>query len=101
MRCKDNIHPISSPLDKVKQLKPVTFDWKHSGKNDIGFIAEEVNEVLPNLIHYNEEGEIEGMNYSKITSLLVAAIQEQQSQIKEQQVQINELQTKINKLDIN
>ena len=93
-RYKDNILSLSSSLDKVKQLKPVTFDWKHSGKNDIGFIAEEVNEILPNLIQYNGEGEVEGMNYSKITSLLVAAIQEQQAQI-------NELQTKINKLDIN
>jgi hypothetical protein len=94
LRCKDNIHPISSPLDKVKQLKPVTFDWKHSGKNDIGFIAEEVKEVLPNLIHYNEEGEVEGMNYSKVTSLLVAAIQEQQEQINELKQEINNLKNK-------
>jgi hypothetical protein len=94
LRCKDNIHPISFPLDKVKQLKPVTFDWKHSGKNDIGFIAEEVKEVLPNLIHYNEEGEVEGMNYSKVTSLLVAAIQEQQEQINELKQEINNLKNK-------
>ena len=91
LRCKSNIQPINSPLDKVKQLKPITFDWKNTGKNDIGFIAEEVKDILPNLIHYNEEGEVEGMNYSKITSLLVAAIQEQQEQINELKQEINNL----------
>jgi hypothetical protein len=95
LRCKSNIQVLSSPLEKIKQLKPVTFDWKNTGKNDIGFIAEEVKEVLPNLIHYNERGEIEGMNYSKITSLLVASIQEQQKQIDKLKEEIEEIKNKI------
>jgi len=76
------------------QLQPVEFDWKSNKKHDIGFVADSVKEVYPNLVSTNAQGEVEGMNYSKLVSALVKSIQEQQAQI-------NELQTKINKLDIN
>ncbi len=76
------------------QLQPVEFDWKSNKKHDIGFVADSVKEVYPNLVSTNAQGEVEGMNYSKLVSALVKSIQEQQ-------FQINELQTKINKLNIN
>jgi hypothetical protein len=56
--------------------------------NNYGFIAEEVHEVFPNLVSY-KEGKPHGVQYSKMTAVLLEAI-------KEQQVQIDELKAKLN-----
>jgi len=69
----------------------VTFRWKSNGQTDIGFVAEEVNEVEPLLNNFNEKGEIEGVKYAQITTVLVNAVKEQQKQIEEQRAQIEAL----------
>ena len=81
-RYKDNIQPMGSQLNKVMQLKPVEFDWKSNRKHDIGFVADSVKNVYPNLVS-EKDGQVEGMNYSKLVSALVKSIQEQQTQIDE------------------
>ena len=81
-RYKDNIQPMGSQLNKVMQLQPVEFDWKSNKKHDIGFVADSVKNVYPNLVS-EKEGQVEGMNYSKLVSALVKSIQEQQTQIDE------------------
>ena len=91
---KDNIEPIENILPAVMQLQGVSFDWKKDKDNDkrsnhYGFIAEDVNKVLPNLVSYSEEGKPTGVQYSKMTAVLLEAI-------KEQQVQIDELNAKLN-----
>jgi hypothetical protein len=91
---KDNIEPIENILPAVMQLQGVSFDWKKDKDNDkrlnhYGFIAEDVNKVLPNLVSYSEEGKPTGVQYSKMTAVLLEAI-------KEQQVQIDELKSKLN-----
>jgi len=80
-RYKENITPMKSQLSKVLRLEPVEFDWKSNKKHDIGFVADSVKYVYPNLVSTNQSGEIEGMNYSKLVSALVKSIQEQQEQI--------------------
>ena len=60
-RLKENIKPIESALDKVSKLQGVTFDWKKSDsildiKEDIGFIAQDVQKVIPELVRNNEDG---------------------------------------------
>ncbi len=49
-------------VSKVMQLQPVEFDWKSNKKHDIGFVADSVKEVYPNLVSTNAQGEVEGMN---------------------------------------
>ena len=93
-RYKSNIQPLGSQLSNIMNLQPVEFDWKTNKKHDIGFVADSVESVYPNLVSKNAQGEIEGMNYSKLVSALVKSMQEQQQQIQS-------LQTKIDKLDIN
>ena len=88
-RYKSNVKPLGSQLDNVMKLQPVEFDWKSNNKHDIGFIADSVEEVYPNLVSKNQLGEIEGMNYSKMVSALVKSIQEQQGQIEELKGEIN------------
>ena len=91
---KDNIEPIENILPAVMQMQGVTFDWKKDKDNDkrsnhYGFIAEDVNEVLPGLVSYSPDGKPMGIQYSKMTAVLLEAI-------KEQQVQIDELKSMLN-----
>lgn len=76
-RWKHNIVNISEPLDKLGRLRGVYFDWDqdHGGKHDVGFIAEEVGEVLPEIVVYEKNGiDAIAMDYSKVTPLLVEAV---------------------------
>jgi hypothetical protein len=79
-RYKENIETLDSG-NIIHNLRPVTFDWKSTGERDYGLIAEEVNEHLPELVKKSEEGEVEGIKYTKLTSLLIKAVQDQQHQI--------------------
>ncbi len=80
LRYKENVSNLNS-IDSLYKLRPVTFDWKGTGVKDIGLIAEEVKEHVPELVHLDEEGGAEGIKYSKLTSLLIKAVQDQQTEI--------------------
>ena len=82
-RYKQNIVSLQDQLDNIKKLKPVEFEWKETQKKDIGLIAEDVEKVYPQLVEYDDNGDLMGVKYSKITSLLIKAVQEQQEQIEE------------------
>jgi uncharacterized coiled-coil protein SlyX len=102
-RFKTNISPIIKPLDKVLQLKGVTFDWNtkefpsraFSKKRAVGFIAQEVEKIVPEVVEteITEEG-YKSVQYDKIVALLVEAIKEQQQQIEELQQQVKVLTEK-------
>jgi len=77
IRQKENIQDIADPLEKIDELNGVYFDWKDSGSRDIGMIAEEVNQVLPEIVVMEEDGiYAKSMDYSKLTPLLVEAVKE-------------------------
>jgi|GEM_PF-1589310 len=91
-RWKENIVPIDDPLLKVQQLQGVYFDWKADGKHDLGFIAEDVGQVLPEVVAYEENGvDAKSVDYARITALLVEAMKEQQKQIEELKKEIEKL----------
>jgi len=72
-------------------------DEEHGGKHDTGFIAEEVGEVIPEIVGYEPDGVYAtGVDYGAITPMLVQAIKEQQRQIEELKAQIAELRKKLN-----
>jgi hypothetical protein len=91
-RYKENIQNIE--FNPIFNLRPVTFDWKETGVKDFGLIAEEVNEYLPELVKKNEEGIVEGIKYSKLTSLLIDVVQKQQIQIDSLQKEIQVIKNK-------
>ena len=77
IRWKRNIVEIDKPLERVAALRGVYFEWdaEHGGQHDVGMIAEEVGAVLPEIVTYEENGiDANGMDYSKLTPLLVEAI---------------------------
>ncbi len=91
-RLKENIKPIESALDKAMKLQGVTFDWKKSDsildiKEDIGFIAQDVQEVLPELVRENENGKL-SLRHQGITPILLEAIKELKAEIEELKKQI-------------
>jgi len=87
-RLKENIKPIESSVDKVKQLRGVTYDWKETGEASVGVIAQEVEAVFPELVVENEE--YKSVDYGRLTSVLIEAIKEQQAQIDELKAKLGE-----------
>ena len=97
LRYKENIQNLENS-DIIYKLRPVTFDWKSTQKPDVGFIAEEVNKIIPILAEINENGETEGVKYSKLTAILTKALQVHDQRLKDQQKEIDELRQEINVL---
>ncbi len=80
---KKNIKPLGSQLNKVLSLKAVSFDWKSDESSDIGFIAQEVEKIFPEVVHTNKVTNLKSIDYPKLTVFLVQALQEQQKQIEQ------------------
>jgi hypothetical protein len=87
-RLKDNITLISNPIEKIQKIGGYEFDWIptediHSYEgHDIGVIAQEIEEVLPELVTTRDNG-YKAVKYDKIVALLIEAIKDQQKQIDE------------------
>ncbi|MCH8825265.1 MAG: tail fiber domain-containing protein [Planctomycetes bacterium] len=102
IRWKSNVRNIDQPLDKIAGLRGVYFDWDadHGGHHDVGMIAEEVGEVLPEIVNYEENGiDAMGMDYSKLTPLLVEAVNALHRDVEHKDLQIMELQDRLNALE--
>jgi hypothetical protein len=91
---KENITPIPNALEKISKISGNIYDWKSELKeyhgfegNDVGVIAQEIEEVLPQLVTTRENG-YKAVKYDKLVALLIEGI-------KEQQIQINELKAQI------
>lgn len=81
-RWKTNIQPIENALDKVQRLRGVTFDWKKDGKHDIGLVAEEVGQVIPEVVAFeNNKKDAKSVDYSRLVAVLIEAVKAQQKEI--------------------
>ena len=91
-RLKDNIKPILNPLDKIKLIGGYEFDWNEQSKNeghDVGVIAQEIEEVLPELVSTRNDG-YKGVKYEKITALLIEANKELLNRVEELEKKLTE-----------
>ena len=100
-RLKENVVPMIGALDKVIQLKPVTYTWKLDGSDGQGFIAHELQEIVPDCVigekdAIDEEGnpKYQGIDTSFLVATLTAAIQEQQTIINDLKARIETLEAK-------
>jgi len=80
---KTNILPINNALDKINKLEGVSFNWKNGGGEELGLIAQDVEEVLPELVITNPKTGLKSVKYGNIVPVLIQAIKEQQKQIDE------------------
>ena len=118
-RWKSDITPMTGALDTILKLNGVSFKWKKridtfkddgdgkeyvsssweddpNGRSDIGLIAEDVMQVLPEVVDVDQKdpNSARGMSYSKIVAVLIEAIKEQQKAIEDLQAQVKELSGK-------
>ena len=102
IRFKKNINPVTGALEKLSKLNPVNYDWredefKNKGFNDKkqwGFIAQEVEKVMPELVGADEDDYLT-LNYTGFVPLLTKAMQEQQTEMEKQQKEIDQLKAQL------
>ena len=105
---KDNIFIIEDPIDKIKRLRGVEFDWNKdnapdwaadgeylpSGSlHDIGIIAQDVQKVFPEAVLERDNGYL-AVKYEKLVAVLIEGVKEQQKQIEKLTDRINKLENK-------
>ena len=102
VRWKTNIKNIDDPIHKLSQLRGVYFNWKKEfgGQHALGFIAEEVGKVLPEIVSYEENGiDAKGIAYGMMSPLLVEATNAMRKEylikFEQQQIQIDQLKEQI------
>ena len=104
-RYKQNIHHIPEALTSLEKLRGVSYEYKtakftrrnfHKGKT-LGFIAQEMEKVFPELVVEDAEG-YKAVNYIGLIPVLVEAIKEQKTQIEQQSEKIQTLETKLQKI---
>ena len=88
IKLKENIEVIPNALDKVKQLKGITFNYKKDGKVSTGLIAQDLEKVLPEAVYEscdidNDEDKHLAIRYGNTVGLLVEAIKELEARVKE------------------
>jgi hypothetical protein len=106
LRFKKNIKTIDSPLDKINNIRGVSFEWKRSDYQDkglpegehYGVIAQEIEQVLPEIVKEGPDGD-KAVSYTELVPILTEAIKEQQKQLEQQQRQIECLLQRVESLE--
>jgi hypothetical protein len=83
IRYKKDIETISYGLDKVLQMRGVTYLKKENDIKEVGVIAEEIAEILPDIVLYDSEGKPDSVSYGRITAVLIEAIKDLKKEINE------------------
>jgi hypothetical protein len=105
---KRNINPLNTPTQNIYQLKPVTYDYKKAFKQyktpnaankEIGLIAEQVMPLIPE-ITLVEDNKVVGIDYPKLSILLLKAVQELRTEVTSLQRSNQQLQQQINNLTL-
>lgn len=91
-RLKTHIQPIAEPRSKALALRGVTFDWKSSGRPSVGFIAQEVEKVLPEIVSTDPQG-FKAIDYARLTPFLVEAFKEHEAELRRRQQDVDALRS--------
>ena len=96
IRYKENVRPLTGCLTKVTNLSGVIYDKKDGTEiNAPGLIAEDVYKVIPELVTFNDDGEIDGLHYTKLSAYLIESVKT----LDEKTNKINNLEERIEKLE--
>ena len=96
-RFKEDIHEMGELSDRLMDLRPVTFRYKQADDNgnkplQYGLIAEEVARVYPDLVVYNNDGQIQSVQYHQLPPLLLNELQKQHHRVEELEERIEKLE---------
>ena len=100
-RLKKDIAPLGDNLTKLLALEPVSWLWIDTSKGtgtQIGFIAQDVQKVLPEVVHTDASTTLESIDYARMTPIIVGSVQELNQKIVEQQQEIDELKAAVKAL---
>jgi len=81
LRYKTNIQDLED-TQRLYGLRPVSFDWKKDGIASWGLIAEEAEKVMPEIVSYNNEGQVESVEYTRLIAPMLKEIQNLKNEIK-------------------
>jgi hypothetical protein len=81
-KLKENIRPITGALEMVLQLAGVLFNRIGQTNDEIGYLAQQVEKILPQVVHTDDQG-FKSVAYGNVVALLTEAIKDQQAQINE------------------
>ena len=98
LKYKKDIIAISESLKNVRQMQGVYFTRIEDESTQIGFIADDVYKIYPELVEI-KDGEIESLRYQRITAVLVEAVKELSDKVDSQEKIIKELINRITKLE--
>jgi len=73
---KENISTIGDALSKIQKLEGVSFDWKENGKTSLGFIAQDIEKVFPDLVTTSEIDGLKSVQYGNLVAPIVEALKE-------------------------
>ena len=82
-RYKDNIADLDINTENIYGLRPVSFDWKSNGESDFGLIAEEVHDILPELVVYKDGDIPEAVKYKQLSVLMLEELKKLRAEVKE------------------
>jgi len=85
---KTNIEIINDPLEKIVQINGVSFNWKETNQSSAGVIAQEVEQIMPEIIHDNEKG-YKTLNYNGLIGLLIESVKELKCEIEDLKSKLN------------
>ena len=95
---KKDIKDISNPMAKLNALRPVTYNWRGGDikakgwkSEEVGFIADEVQQVLPQIVQTGMDGKAQGIDYSKLTAVLTQAVKVQDQEIQDLKAQLSQV----------
>ena len=86
-KLKENINLINNPIQKIKQIRGVTFDWKRDGKKSAGVIAQDIEKILPEAVKevqgLKDDESYKTVNYNSLISILVESVKELSARVEE------------------
>jgi hypothetical protein len=98
LRFKENIVHLTGSLHQVEKLQGVSYNRIGQTRKEIGFIADEVVKILPELVKY-QDGEVYGLSYNRVTAVLVEAVKELSDKVNQQEIFIQDLADRLKKLE--
>lgn len=95
---KSNIATLTSADDILSSLRGVSFDWKNTGRKDVWFIAQEVEKILPELVHVNTVTGLKSVEYGNIVPILVEGYKAERERSEKLEERIRQLELKLERI---
>ena len=99
-RYKTNIEPLGTDTSGVLDLQPTAYEYEETGQADTGLIAEEVNEALPEIVNYDDEGRPDAVRYDRVGMFLAPEVSENRDRLETVEAAREECEETIETLEV-